>query len=145
MTLVGRLVKNPEITHAGAHSKCDFTVAVSRPFKKGEADFINCVAWNKTAETVVNWFQKGSWISVIGSIRTDSYEKDGRKNFSTKVNVERIGFVGDKKNNDQTENANGYQANETYQEKTPHDFMEKEEPFANIESQYGTSSDDLPF
>lgn len=141
VSIVGRLTKTPELVYAGAHLKCDFTVAVSRPFKKDEADFINCIAWNKTAEIITKWFQKGSWISVIGSIRTDSYEKDGRKNFSTKVSVERIGFVGDKKNNDQTENA----ANETYQEKTPHDFMEKEEPFANIESQYGTSSDDLPF
>ena len=137
MTLVGRLVKAPEITHAGAHVKCDFTVAVSRPFKKGEADFINCVAWNKTAETIVNWFNKGSWISVIGSIRTDTYEKDGRRNYITKVNVERIGFVGDKTNNNQAENANSYQANETYSDnqKTPTDFMGPDAPY----------SDDLPF
>ncbi len=60
--LVGRLTKNPEIrkTPNGA-SICKFTLAVSRKVKaqgQPDADFISCVAWNKTADLMYQYLKK---------------------------------------------------------------------------------------
>ena len=48
--LIGRLTKDPELRYAAGSGTAvtRFTIAVNRQFKKDEADFINCVAWNKT-------------------------------------------------------------------------------------------------
>ena len=74
-----------------------FNVAVRRDFKNDadvyECDFINCVAYNKLAETINKYFHKGSGIIVIGHIQTGSYDdKDGKKVYTTDVVVEGIEF-----------------------------------------------------
>ena len=96
VVLVGRLTKDPELKFAPetGTATCRFTVAVNR-FKKGEADFINCVAWNKTAETIAQYLTKGRQIAVSGSIRTGSYDaQDGTKRYTTDVAVESFEFIG---------------------------------------------------
>lgn len=97
--LVGRLTANPELraTPNGA-SVCSFTVAVDRRFvRQGEerkADFINCVAWNKTAEFISNYFTKGRFIGVVGSIQTrDWTDQNGNKRYATEVIVEEAYFT----------------------------------------------------
>ena len=60
IALIGRLTKDPE-TRYTQNNVCvvSFTIAVNRPYaKEGEqkADFINVVAWNKTAEFVSKYF-----------------------------------------------------------------------------------------
>lgn len=88
--LIGRLTITPELktTQTGT-SLTRFTVAVDRPVKQGEekqADFINIVAWNKTAEFVCRYFNKGQKIAIIGSIRTGSYtNNNGDKVYTTDV------------------------------------------------------------
>lgn len=74
-----------------------FKVAASRQYEKEAADFIPCVAFGKTAEFILDWFRKGDRIGVEGSIRTGSYEKDGKKIYTTEVNVANAEFVDDKK------------------------------------------------
>ncbi|MDR0904061.1 MAG: single-stranded DNA-binding protein [Ruminococcus sp.] len=75
--LMGRLTANPELrqTNSGSTS-CSFTVAVDRVVAAGaerQSDFIRCVAWNKNAEWMSKFTEKGSMVIVEGSIRTGSY------------------------------------------------------------------------
>lgn len=97
--LIGRLTKDPELRFAAGSGTAvsRFTVAVNRQFKKDETDFINCVAFGKTAETISQYLRKGRQIAVTGSIRTGSYDaKDGTKRYTTDVAVESFEFIGNK-------------------------------------------------
>lgn len=107
IVLIGRITKDPELKYTNnGKANTRFTLAVQR--NKDETDFINCVAWEKTAENIAEYFKKGSQIAVQGAIRTGSYEKDGRTVYTTDVWVYKFDFVGNnqnvKKNN---ENRNG--------------------------------------
>ena len=98
--LIGRLTKDPELRYAAGSGTavCRFTVAINRQFKKDETDFINCVAFGKTGETIAQYITKGRQIAITGSIRTDSYDaKDGTKRYTTDVIVETFEFVESKK------------------------------------------------
>lgn len=102
VALIGRITRDTEArTTAGGTSVCKFTIAVQRKFKNQdgnyEADFINCVAFGKTSTFIETYFNKGDMISVVGSIQTGSYEKDGRRIYTTDVIVNEAGFVGSKK------------------------------------------------
>lgn len=97
--LIGRLTKDPELSFlpGSGKAKCRFTIAVNREYKKDETDFINCVAWGKTAETISQYMTKGRQIAVSGSIRTGSFDKqDGTKVYTTDINVDHFEFVGGK-------------------------------------------------
>lgn len=93
VTLMGRLTKAPELkyTNTGT-SYCNFTLAVNKPKmkdKEQETNFINCTAWNKTAETICNWLEKGNRVVVLG--RLDVSKKDDK--YYTNVVVETINFI----------------------------------------------------
>ena len=100
VVLLGRLTKDPELRYAAGSGTavCRFTVAINRQLKKDETDFINCVAFGKTGETIAQYITKGRQIAITGSIRTDSYDaKDGTKRYTTDVIVETFEFVESKK------------------------------------------------
>lgn len=112
VNLIGRLVREPELkyTQSGL-AVLRFTVAVDRKLSKDKkeeaernnqptADFISCTAFGKTAEVIANYHSKGSQIAVEGRIQTGSYEKDGRRIYTTDVLVNSITFVGSKNNTD---------------------------------------------
>lgn len=102
VSLVGRLTKDPElkITQSGL-SVCRFTVAVDRPYSKDQTDFINCIAWKKTAEFITNYFSKGQRIALTGSIQTGSYtDRDGKTVYTTDINVNNVEFCESKKQSD---------------------------------------------
>lgn len=97
--LVGNIVRDPEQRATqGGIPVTTFTVACQSKTKKEDgtygADFIKCVAWRQTAEFVSKYFKKGSRIGVTGSIKTGSYESDGRKIPTFEVNVEEVEFGG---------------------------------------------------
>ena len=97
--LIGRLTKDPELRYAAGSGTtvCRFTVAINRQFKKDETDFINCIAFGKTGETITQYLTKGRQIAVTGSIRTGSYDaQDGTKRYTTDVIVETFEFVESK-------------------------------------------------
>lgn len=97
--IIGRLTKDPNLnfTPGNGTAVCKFGVAVSRPFKKGETDFINCIAFGKTGESIGQYMQKGKEIALTGRIQTGSYDKaDGTKVYTTDVVVENFEFVGSK-------------------------------------------------
>lgn len=98
VSLVGRLTKDPELKYTqNGKANVVFTVAVNRrPDKDGNvaADFIRCLAWNKTAEFVAQYFKKGMAIGLDGQIRTGSYKReDGTTIYTTDVLVNNVEFV----------------------------------------------------
>lgn len=83
-----------------------YTLAVDRKFKDSNgnytADFINCVAFGKSAEFAEKYFHKGLKIAVVGRLQTGSYtDKDGRKVYTTDVVVEEQEFCESKGNGNQ--------------------------------------------
>ena len=94
VTLMGRFTKDPEVTWTqSGKSYVRFSIAVQRDSDREEADFINCIAWNKTAELIGQYFGKGVRILVEGRITTGSYEKNGETRYTTDVVVNKIHFV----------------------------------------------------
>lgn len=97
--LLGRLVRDPEVRVTPTEKTvCTFTLAVDRPFtaKNGqrEADFINIVTWNKTAELCGNSLTKGQRALVEGRLQIRSYDgKDGNKHYVTEVIADRVEFI----------------------------------------------------
>ena len=100
--LIGRLTRDPELrsTPAG-RNVCQFSIAVNRTFTNAngdrEADFINCVVWDKQAENLVKYQKKGNQIAVDGRIQTRNYEdKDGRRVYVTEILANNISFLDSK-------------------------------------------------
>lgn len=93
--LLGRLAFDPELrqTPSGT-SVVSFSVAVNRLGKDNGTDFIRCVAWRESGESIARYFTKGKPIVVAGRLRTKSYkDKQGNSRISTKVVVDRWEFV----------------------------------------------------
>lgn len=94
--LKGRLVADPQVRQSGDNTMTTFTIAVDKYSKEGnKADFIDCVAFKKTAEFISNYFNKGKEIIVIGSISVNTYQdKDGNTKKSVNVIVSNVEFCG---------------------------------------------------
>ena len=102
VVLIGRTTKSPELRYAPGTGTavCRFTLAVNRPYKKDETDFINCVAFGKIAETIAQYVLKGRQVAITGSIRTVSYENNaGNKIYTTDVVLDGFEFIGNSNNN----------------------------------------------
>lgn len=103
VVLMGRLTKDPETRYTQTNNiqVTSFTLAVNRRFTKDgeqQADFINIVSWNKTAEFVSKYFRKGQQVGVIGRIQTRNYDDDkGVKHYITEVIAEEVYFADSKK------------------------------------------------
>lgn len=101
--LMGRLTRDPETRYTQGNNTavCSFSLAVNRRFKQEgqpDADFINVVAWAKTAEFVSKYFTKGQQVAVVGRMQTRNYDdKDGKKIFVTEVVAEEVYFADSKK------------------------------------------------
>ena len=107
---MGRLTKDPELRHTNnGNAVASFSIAVNSGYgDEQKTDFINCVAWNKTAEFINNWFAKGRMIVLVGRLSTRNYEsQDGRKNYVTEVIVNEATF-GDSKKDDTEQENNGF-------------------------------------
>ena len=102
VSLIGRLTKDTELRYTqGGTAVANFTLAVDRRFKsegQPEADFINIVAWGKTAEFTANYFTKGMRVGVVGRIQTRSWEdNDGKRHYVTEVVADSVEFADGKK------------------------------------------------
>jgi single-strand DNA-binding protein len=103
--LMGRLTRDVELKRTQSDmAVANFTLAVNRRFGKGdETDFINIVAWGKTAEFCNNYFEKGRQVAVSGRIQTRNYEnKEGQKVYVTEVVAEDVYFADSKKDGGNT-------------------------------------------
>ena len=94
--LVGRLTKEPELrTTQSGISVATFTVAVTRRMNRDESDFINIVTWRGLADNCAKYLVKGQQVSVVGELRTRSYDaKDGSgKRYVTEVQADDVEFL----------------------------------------------------
>lgn len=113
--LIGRLTRDPELRYTQSGTAvASFSLAVDRRFSnqngEREADFINCVAWNKSAEFVANYFHKGKQMALEGRLQVRSYEgNDGQRRWVTEVVAEQIEFVGSKNDNNSGGGRQDYQ------------------------------------
>ncbi|MCQ2771085.1 MAG: single-stranded DNA-binding protein [Clostridia bacterium] len=101
IVIAGRLVEKPELKQTNSNkSVASIKVAVNRPFTKDKADFFTCIAWEKTAENIVKYFEKGDQIIVSGYLYSREWETpDGNKRYATEINIEEFDF-GSKKKSD---------------------------------------------
>ena len=130
--IIGRFTRDPEIkytTGENATATARFSLAVNRRFKNKEgnydADFINCVAFGKTAEFIEKYFTKGMAIGITGRIQTVSYtNKEGKKVYTTDVVVEETEFV-ESKNKGTSDNVpnNNANSNSDFEEVISEDEM----------------------
>ncbi len=111
--LVGRLTRDPEMRYTdGGSAIARFSLAVDRRYKSENgptADFLNCVAFGRTAEFIEKYFRKGMRMGCQGRIQTGSYtNNDGQKVYTTDVVVESCEFVESKASQQPEENNNGF-------------------------------------
>lgn len=143
--LMGRLTRDPELRHTGAGTPvCSFSIAVDNGFgERRQTDFINIVAWNKTAEFVSNYFEKGKMIIVIGRIATRTWEgQDGKKNYATEVVASEVSFGETKRAQD---GGSSYQGGAPMNAPAPAAPAFPESPADDAFTPLLDTDDDLPF
>lgn len=167
VVLVGRLTKDPELKYTqGGIASCRFTLAVNRTFTnqagEREADFVNCVAWRKTAENTANFLKKGSLAGIEGRIQTSNFEgKDGNRVFMTEVVADSVQFLEPKNsnsgNNSSNQSNSSQQSNYTNTSNQSYNTQNRQEtandggygqdhdPFSTGGGPIEVSDDDLPF
>ncbi len=110
VVLTGRLTADPELkTTPNGTNVTTFSIAVERRYRSGEerqTDFINIVAWQKTAEFITKYFKKGNLIGIEGSIQTRRYQdKNGNNRNAFEVIANNVQFVESKKDSSASDGA----------------------------------------
>ena len=140
--LIGRLTRDPEIRYTQSNRPvAQFTLAIDRPFTnqetgEREADFLNIVIWDKSAENVGKYTHKGSQVAVEGRIQSRSYENDkGEKKYVTEIIASRVQFLDSKKDDSKFNSM-----------PEPPAQKEKElDPFEQFGNEVSIPDDELPF
>ena len=106
VVLIGRLTKDVDLRYSNNQTAVGrFSLAVDRHDKDKNCDFINCIAFGKSAENLEKYVKKGNRVAISGRIQTGSYtNKDGKTVYTTDVVAERVEFVESK----QREEPSGY-------------------------------------
>lgn len=152
VVLIGRLTRDLELRKTPSGASCiSFNLAVDRSRKSDgqpDADFIGCVAWNKTADIMNQYLHKGSLIAIEGRIQTRSYDnQQGQRVYVTEVVTEGLTFLDPKKSQSQ----GGYDGNSNYANQGNYNQgYGQQTKEANYTSEYGDDSldvalDDLPW
>lgn len=108
VSLIGRLTRDPEVRWSNDLAIARFSIAINRIGKDKGADFPNIVVFGKQAENCEKYLAKGRNVAIQGHLQTGSYEKDGRKIYTTDVVADRVKFLewGDEKDNTNSNNDN---------------------------------------
>jgi single-strand DNA-binding protein len=75
--------------------------------RKERTEWVSCVLFGKRAESLARFMTKGSTFFVEGSLRTESYEKDGQKRYTTKVYVKEVIFASGNRTTSNSDAAGG--------------------------------------
>ena len=156
--LTGRFTRDPESRMTQSSMEISrFSLACQGDFvsRDGERDtaFINCVAFNRTAQTINRYCHKGQMILAQGRIRNSSYDgQDGNKRYTTDVVVDSFEFLGSKGDGASAPSSSSYSApasnNTAYTPFTPSNVETtdiSEDPYKDFGDELSLSSDDLPF
>lgn len=125
ISVMGRIVRDPELRRTNSGKPVtSFTLACDRDFKNSqtgekEVDFLDCVAWNSTAEIVEKYFRKGQMAVASGRLQIRQYtDKNGQKRRQAEILASSVYFCGGKENGatgssggDSGYNASAYMAN----------------------------------
>ena len=97
--LTGNMVEKPELKQTSSNkSVCQFRIGVKRPFTSDKSDFFTIIAWEKKADAIAKYFDKGDQIIVsCHVINREWQDQNGNKRYSTEFNLEDFDF-GSKKN-----------------------------------------------
>ncbi|WP_080145953.1 single-stranded DNA-binding protein [Marinilactibacillus piezotolerans] len=176
VVLVGRMTRDAELRYTGSGTAvASFSIAVERTFTNAqgerETDFINCVAWRKTAEIISNFTRKGSLVGVTGRIQTRNYtNNEGRKIYVTEIVCENFQMLepksvterrsqndnGSSNSNSGFSNSGNYSNQNNYSQQNnqqaPGNNQNRnafanfdEDPFEQNDDPIDISDDDLPF
>ena len=105
--LMGRMTRDPELKYtSGGKAFANFSLAVQK--LRDGVEFIDCTAWEKTAETIAEYFRKGNRILIQGRLSVNSYEQNGEKRRMTRVVVNSFEFI------ENSGNGGGYQQQQTF-------------------------------
>lgn len=95
--LIGRITKDAELRYTASNTAVSkFTLAITRQKNNDgteETDFIPCTAFGKRAELIGKYCKKGDQMAIEGNIRTGSYEKEGKKYYTTEVYIDNVQFL----------------------------------------------------
>ena len=142
VSLVGRTTRDPELRYTGTgKAVTSFTLAINRTFSKSdEADFINIVTWEKTAENVANYVKKGHQVAVAGRIQSRTYDdKDGKRVFVTEVVANEVHFLEPKE-------SRGSYTKPVSTKQTNDQIADEEQQTADLEDFQALDDDeDIPF
>jgi single-strand DNA-binding protein len=141
--LIGRTTRDVELRRTASGTPvASFTLAVDRYSKEDNnrsADFINCVAWNRTAEVMEQYVKKGMLIAVEGRIQTRDYENtEGKKVYITEVVCDNMKMLESKGSNNSASYSSDY-------EPTNSGYQKDETSDAENSVDFNISEDDLPF
>lgn len=130
VTLIGNITKDIELSQTKTGKiVTQFNIGVRR--NEESSDFPYCIAWGKTAELLKKYCHKGSKIGIEGSLQTSSFEKNGKKSYTTIVCVSRIELLGNKQGTEVTP--------------APEAAVVENNDFMDIGSTVIVGDDDLPF
>lgn len=102
VSIMGHLGRDPESKQVGNATLCTFSIALTDKYKdkNGEwvekTNWVNVQAWNKSGETIMQYVRKGDPIFIEGSLKVDSYEKNGEKRTATSVTCKNFILLGGK-------------------------------------------------
>lgn len=130
VVLLGNMTRDPELRRTGnGKAVTNFTLALNR-YNNDEADFVDCVCWERIAENTAQYCSKGSKVAVEGSIQTGSYvDKDGHNRKTVNVLCNRVEFI------------NTNNSNNNLQPQINNNYNNLNDPFASYELQ----EDDMQF
>ena len=118
--ILGNMTRKAELrTIPSGNKVANFSIAVSERYKdkqgqqQEKSEYINCVAWNRTAEIIEQYMKKGSKILVEGKLQTSTWDKDGEKRYKTEVIVSSMEMLGSKSQAPQKQDAQRQDAMET--------------------------------
>lgn len=162
VTLVGRITRDPELRTSPSNvSFVAFAIAVNRVGVNNngerEADFINCVAFNKQAENLARFIKKGNMIGVEGKLQTRRYQAtDGSSRVATEVICDMVHFLETRSQGNSQGGYNDYSSYEPRnngfqtqvfpeQPRQEAPVQQPVNPFDDIKNQFDITDDDLPF
>lgn len=152
---IGRITKDIELRESTNGTKyLLFDIAVQRKFKNNEdeyeSDFINCIAFNKTAEFINNYAKKGYLIGVEGEIQNNNHERqDGTINYGAQLKVNKVNsqilFLNKEKSTNSTNQSDNVQSGQRNKTNKGSYQPSSNNPFSNANGPIDINDDDLPF